>query len=841
MRFRLSIIIVLIIVCVCLQTIIVRGVRKLHGINLTMSTPRIGESVLQRCYPLWKDDNTVVFDLPADSRSICISTNATFLKPLPDEPIDRLRSGWRYAVEYSLLGVDDELLSKERYHFRSTVFQYEKSEAARSDTEPVLSRAFFADTNRLAANTARINLSSNRLKNAKKIRLRLVEADEAIDDVCLRVQSEGVRLGYDEPNLWEQLSAKRRENLSAASIYPEDLLRSDQKLNLLRYRRSSLVPVGVEGRDYKARNLFVDLDADLRRIDDEIAPTGLVGPNRVLSFQLPDDAAGLLKLKFESVERTDVPANVTLQVVGGRKLVEPRRWEVAADSPFNESSSFEVRVDGGLVHLESDQSLVTSFQLTPDSGDTIEVQPSHQLTRMFWIPKDDHLAFRVKRLDDETTTYRISLRKIGCESIPATTVACHLVDSFGETFDTLVFEADFEQSRYDYISDEPDLSVSDKVYRYITLPSKVSAIRFDASIQTRNRGRSCTGIFVGVASRISEMAPVRGVTDEELTTRDWFPIRPVGFDQAIKYHLDAVVQLQPRLPQVREFIATGAYKRESFQPMGDSRGRFIFVPKAAQQLEPKSSPHEYVQLPGDYSLDKADVVSKLALPKAYYFATDDNRPEIRVLRNEKTWGIVKNTRRSGQILLNELPSSESFRLRVDGPRQWHIFLQGLEIDSSRPRYLRRLATIWNSQKRVFDFQREGREREYLTLEYFCPVSDDLSADEEICISIQQLGDKRPSGEQQPKVFQDFILPQRRFVIRHSNVDRDEVCYVSGTTDHTEVYRYRCVLPLGDNLIPGAYRVSVTRESNSPSYLTLSRSVPASPSKRTFYRRRETNQ
>ena len=175
-----------------------------------------------------RKDQWTTFKIPQLAVRLRVLTNAAlFETPDPHVFEGVKRPGWRYSIDYQLLGKSGNVVHESEYHFRANIAQYRDVE-----TGEVFSPSFFQNKPSIPINTRTLFLALDQYEEPiDAIRVRLANHEPAISDVVVRVLNQQLRHGYDKSFTWTRLSTRNRERLSRSNVYTEDLLTDVERTN----------------------------------------------------------------------------------------------------------------------------------------------------------------------------------------------------------------------------------------------------------------------------------------------------------------------------------------------------------------------------------------------------------------------------------------------------------------------------------------------------------------------------------------------------------------------------------------------------------------------------------
>ncbi len=217
---------------------------------LRITGPRVEQLQAARArltYPLDSDAWTL-FAIPAGAKNLRVSTNAN----LPDALVAEPDAVWHYAVAYQLLDVQGRVQTQHVYHHRSRVTRH-----ADPDTNELSPAVFYLDARLKPTDTRNLVVDLARFQSATRVRFRLASKHESVADVAMSIYARTPVAERKLSYLWRRLPREQKQKLAKGLVYSTDFLKQPEQHQLLQNRWQALGPKGIEGRDYRARKLYV--------------------------------------------------------------------------------------------------------------------------------------------------------------------------------------------------------------------------------------------------------------------------------------------------------------------------------------------------------------------------------------------------------------------------------------------------------------------------------------------------------------------------------------------------------------------------------------------------------
>ncbi|MGH8584234.1 MAG: hypothetical protein ACREWG_15965 [Gammaproteobacteria bacterium] len=713
---------------------------------------------------------------------------------------------WKYALHVEIRGAANRLFSRRTYHYRSD-FTETLDASGRSYTSVFYLRE--PDTPLNGRSTA---LELSGIEGDADLSVRLEALDAALSSVLLRVylpaRTDERRLAH----LWGHISDKQKVTLARGSIYPPELLREEEKRNLLRHRRQPLGPAGLAGLDFESRTLYVLEEKEGTEQSDMILPAGVLADReRIAVIPLPEQG-GKLRLHLEQTSAPGAESGT----VGGRWYGSGPQARRRLDIPWQApATTYHGEFGGGLLELEAPRELVIRAYLSAEGGET-EITPSPTLLRGYSVSAARPVEYAITHLGEDATPFKADFRQVLAPAPVAVpiTVAYTLLSEREVTIKAGRFSIAATPSRYDWvIGDLPGLRLSDPVTYYFALPRAVAKVRFrvlGALADTR--------LFVFGATSPPDWVRTVRIPEQQFDfdarqkrQLAWFPLRPEGYERFMLDNTSRPMALQPRPAQEDPLIQSGQYQWSDYLPNGPWHGRQALLPRdPGLPYREEALPSTYAELPRgrEVLLDFPTYRGLEALAPGLVWLADRNLPDdIKVYVDGRLHLAARVRGGAGELRLPHLAAGRH-RLRVEGPGRYFVNHVGGDAGRQVKRLLVRLAeplSYWH--------ERTTTEAENLTLRFFPTMTVGRSV---LRFRIEG-GAGDPLGPEPGWLFRD-----RRFDLRH---DPDLAAPLFESPGERIGRGQRIAIALPQGLSRGHYRIRLALESGPPAYVALSKLTP----------------
>ncbi len=723
---------------------------------------------------------------------------------------------WTYAFDFELLGERDQIIDEGRYFHRTRVSRYRDPLTGAEQQ-----RSFLLEPDLLPVDSRTMRLDFANETHATKLRLRPAELDPALSSVAFRVYQRlpnaAHRLGY----LWQRLGPPQRDRLARGSVYGPDLLRGEEKANLLRHSWKAVGPQGVEGEHYASRKIYGARETVGERIETGLLPDGLyIDADTHGMVPLPE-GSWQVSLSFQALENgspADPDDTVTVRW-HGRGL--DKRWQ-AAIAPDGGEQSLGPAFDGGLLELVSSRAFVV--RAAAESGTTrLDVTPEPTRLPSYTTAHSRAIDFGVDHVGEQSTPIRIDVRgRIPREldSMEAR-VEYALFAADGQSLQQADVNVELVASSYDRLAqNDPRTRLSDPVRLYFRLPPNVQRIQLSSDQE----------LLVSGYSRPPDLTRLVRVPEDYRTFENaegrqpaWFLLRPDEAERLRREMRAFGLLLQKRPPRTDPLLVAGVYDWESYQPEGNWKGRYLMLPReSAFPVRDQALAAVYRELPRGrpVSLRLSGGIGRRQVSPTLVFLRSEKTPaEIELLVDGTSHLRTKIAGSQGELRLPPLrPGRREILLRFDAAGRFYLNHAGASGES----YLRRLALRLDGDGLDFDYEKRSDEAEVLTAEFFTE-SGTRSVLE---VTVGRDHEPRLSAAS------DWTFRNRVYDVAPGT---NALVPVLNTAGHAVDGGRKFWLPLGADLPAGHYRVSIRPTNGTQGYLVLYRLVPGQQVSRLFFR------
>ena len=317
-----------------------------------------------------------------------------------------------------------------------------------------------------------LRLSLEDTEGAARLRVRPAHRDPPLTDILFRVYERRSAAPRHLPYLWQRLGEAQRIRFARASVYGPDLLREEEKQNLLKRQWRVVGPVGAAGADYGVERLYFPREFVGDVVDKTLMPRGLyMSPVARAMIPLPEGEQAVL-LEFADAGDVD-PSGLAGEVrVRWHGPNAGQSWEtrVTVEPGVRQ---LDASLAGGLLELKPDRPLVVRAWLDGPGG-RVEITPQQLRLRTYRADPADPLVFRVDHVDGAPTPFRLDMRALLAPGEVATEMRAEylMLDAEGNELDRGVLRSDLMLSNYDRVSSVgTGVAVTAVSYTHLTLPT----------------------------------------------------------------------------------------------------------------------------------------------------------------------------------------------------------------------------------------------------------------------------------------------------------------------------------------------------------------------------------
>ena len=762
---------------------------------------------------------------------------------------------WLYALQYQVLDNNGNLLKEQIYHHRTAVTVYQESH-----TEEQVRTVFYIDPNKQPTDGRNIRINLNDVSEAATLRLRLHSADPDILDVAIRVYQRQTTDEYKLDYLWHRLNDTQKQALARGNIYQHDLLHEQERRNLLRENYVVTGPLGIAGKKYKPRDIYIHKDIEGEIIRSPVQSYGLfVDALYWITIPLVEQG-GRIRLQFNEAlplpgqNPIKLPATVKIKWYG-RKSKEREEYTFIWNKDHN---VFVHDFAGGLLEIKTIEE-IGAMQAADDSAtdDMPKAKVTEQPTTMRVFTKNDdnvqtpqeitpalvHLSttlvqkdmpveFAISHIRGQATPVRVNLRRLlegGAKreerkEEKKCDLTYILLDAKERSKKTGTMPLTQPRSFYDRTKGQwwGQFEVSDTDSYYLSIPSKITTLRLT----------SLCAVLAVVYNRPPDMLRKTRIPEDYYYNPDksqrqpaWFKLRPKNYEILSQQNRTPLIMIQRRPPRDEENveILAGHYTWEDYRPLGKYRSRYLLTLRDSQlPIRDKALSAFYQPIPKNRAVILQFVNPRRTIqPNLIYRRTHRKPAKIRIFADNKLHYDGYLTGNWGELKLPKLTAkTHTLRLQVRGKNQF--FINHAKPKNGQPIYIKRLVHRFNSKGLRFEYEKRSQDKELISARVYLPKGVQKRLQVQIKLS---------AVPKMTNAYSGWTFLKRHYDLRPA--DEGQIMVLNTRRDFVDAGRF-FVIPLQNDLLPGQYQIELIPQQSLGAYLTLSKITAGLEEQRQFF-------
>ncbi len=757
------------------------------------------------------DEQWLTFPLNGPQDLVRVLTSANIKSNNPY----RLDAVWRYAMRWQILDKEGEVIDDYVYHHRTSSQRFYDQESNRW-----LPGAFYLDSDLVPADGRVIPVNVEALENIGAIRLKVVSRDKEISDVVVRVYERVKPAENKLGKLWARLGVDRQTELARGNVYPVELMREQEKRNLMLNSYRPIGPLGVSGSDYDVRTLYILKDEEEERV---VRPLGLFVSGGIPGVIPVPESGGTIRL--EMVRYTSVtgePSPVTVRWYGqglAKRSSQKFPWKKG-------KVQLVQKFAGGLLEINSSASLVVRAFLQFEGG-WQEITPKPARLRAYLIKQNHSVEFAVEHVANKSTPLRLDFRTFytaqEMKNASRHEIKTQWLDANGKVIRSEKIHFTPSLSRYDVVvGGVPSARVGNPYRLYAWLPSAVKRIRISSKKILTVVGYTRSAAIVYRRRVPEDYYPFRSDIQR---LPAWHLVRPVKYKTLLRSRNTVRLSVQYRPPTDDLDFIKGHYEWEQYFPQGSWLARYLFTPRdTGVRIRDEAQVAMFREIVVNHDNQ---------LTFTYLTGVSQIRPMLIVLRESSRSKPLQVTV-DGKVLYRTsihdrrtsivLPTvtAGSHTINVSAPAGARAYINYVGTDGKV--YLRRLANRFDGKKISFLYHKKSWQREVVSAEFHAPNSTEKRTRMMVSIlGIQRRRDRMLNG---------WTFSRRHFDVRHG---RDTSVLVLGKAREEVREGSRMFIVFDADLEPGNYQVEFEREQGAGGYLNLFRLLPGTAERRRIFR------
>jgi len=797
---------------------------------------------------------------------------------IPDAEIARKGDTFNYAIQYEVQDSSGNVLEEnEYYHYTNLTLYKSKGSAApfasMSSPEPYIT---VLDGKNFIINLR--NLDRTGGNKPKKIRLKLKFKQSPLKTIYVRLYQLQSYPRYKLKTMWQRSPRRFREKMAEGSIYPQELMTDKEKQNAVSRKWDVLAPTGVPDRDFNRSFLFVSDLLEIEAVDTletikSVLPGGIVVHPQLHGIVPLPAGGGLFRFQIDPMLQTPFKPHeppILSVTLFSDKPGETQTFSVPLTL---ESLTLDKQLDGGLLEMTCTHPVSVKVYRV-EGGNTTDITPAPIRLQTYRVGEKMPLQYTVFHMNTglKATPYRIDLRLIfPGESVPVPKVTTQsntpptppqgtsqgntppaspaspegtsqsntppkspqviyrLLDQNNAILRQGTLDFSTVPSVYDRV-DAPGFGVSEKVSYYMDIPPQANRLQFfrganippdtDAYISVFNRPPN-------LARRVEVPGDYQPFTRRQREYRDWFFKPPDNLDELTGQKQAAELTIQPEPSDIDSRLLQGKYRFDLFLPLTHPRLRYIFQPRDTfLPITPQSASTYFSPVPlnRDLTVFFQDHSTSTLFPRLVHSNPRSKASaDAHLFLDGKPWRDITLQGNVGVTPLPSIPPGPH-KFRVDSTSPIDIFID--KTNRLQSLYILRPVIITGSIPIKFEYIKEAKE-ELLSIRVF----NFFGSLQPLTLEVRIQDFPRSTK----KDFRSWTIPQLSFTVTPSGEGKIPVIGLPGR--YADNGRLLAV-PLGEDLPPGKYSITVQIKNNPGCYLSLSRLLPGDFEERQITIRRE---
>ncbi|MGB5774955.1 MAG: hypothetical protein WBP89_09850 [Sedimenticolaceae bacterium] len=788
----------ILLVCLVVLPTLMLGQRiwnALHWDQLAaVLSGRIDRALPSNAY-LALDDGWLEFTLSAKGDALRVRSNAVMDAQFPFEP----RTEWWYAFEFQLLDHAGEVLRQGVYHHRTRATRFRDPDSGRLEN-----RNFLLDPTLRPTDGRSMLVHFNPGQSPAGLRIRPMHMAPPLKSLMFRVYEKTANPTRQLRYQWQRLATSKKVRLARGSVYGVDLLREEEKQNLLRYEWKAVGPLGVEGTQYRSTKLYIARELEGEAIDDGQLPYGLycdAGLRGMIPIPAGDWPVSLQFISFQEAEAE--PADVWVRWYGDGIT---QRWQTrlpAVSGQYTLGRHF----DAGLLEIVATTPLVV--RAWGGGADTRrELTPQPLRLRAYLVDTGAALPVDVDHVGSSATPFRVDVRSRLPVSEPLRQRKLNyaFLDASGRRIGGGRLNLDLVPSPFDRLSQaEPGIQLSEPLRFYFALSPEVAQVRFTAQDELLLTTYTRPPDLVHRVRIPEDYQDVAADLDRQPA---WFLVRPADEERLRREFHTAMLTLQPRPPETDPRLLAGDYDWTLYQPVGSWRARHILVPRREElPLRDRSRGAVYRELTGGRPQRvhfRSPSGLRAVQPSLLYLREQGTPLDVQVKLGDRLHNATQIAGRHGELQLPAV-GPISTHLTIDAGESVRWFIN--QTDTETPAFLRRLAMQLGEDGLTFEYLKQSHAAEVLSGELY------LTSPARVGLRVSIAG-AAPTGSEPRR---EWTFHERLYDIRPEG---GEQVPILNSSKRPLRAGQRFFLPLGSDLPPGRYTLSFSLQHADEGFLTL---------------------
>ncbi len=832
------------ILCITLGIIITTWVIYLNFGAINLKKSNIPAEVLQNSkgieiYKLDRD-KYLRFPLLTQTDLIRIATNAEFSEKMD---LRESSNAEGYVIEVQAYDIGGNLKETKILNFVS------KTEFYFSEDWGMYLPSYFLTSEAIPSQTRINTLNYRDIGKIAELRVKRLDSNNRLNNIFVRVYQP---TGVGDPQLdfyWRNLLPGEKERLAKANLYPVQMLKEDEKENLVKNLWSYVGAAGIPNEDYDAIKLYsvtnphgipydlnllhsgnyiddnhdlaIPIDEDSTNLNLEVISADIIYP-KYMKIWLGDESNNIRALlnSIKTNEQINQDKQKKFQFTEGQNIELTWRGR-GLNQTINLKQSVPNRLlkkdytfNSGLLVLSSNApAYVNITKKTPSGPEPFNPDPAS--INLLRLDPEVPLDFGVFHSENSDVSFRIDLRRVSkviFDDKMSISITYQLLGKDDKIIKTGELKASQGPTKLDFIVKRGNMYISDKDRYYLTFTPEVSKIRILGP----------KDIYVSVFNRLDDwqrhyFIPQDYKTAEsklESIRRTWFYKLPNDYEQIRLAQRTLPIKSQPRIIPENEDVKNSVYDWYSLLPEGNNwSATSILTKRIKAPARSSAEGAEYSTVPVNQEFD-LEIIGyrgeENVAPSLMYSGAENSKITI-FLNNNQYYQTILQSENGNLHLPNVRVGAYKAIIKADRPLKASINYCKNSEDNS---FIKRNVVKINSKPLNFIFEKKSNLEQTITLRAY---STDLKTKK---ISVNIIGQDQPKNE----AVTNYTIRNRDYQLSF-NIDASVQNFIGNRKD--ALYGAEPMfIKMGEELLPGTYKINISSENEDGElYLALSSLTP----------------
>ncbi|WP_166263608.1 hypothetical protein [Marinobacter caseinilyticus] len=695
-----------------------------------------------------------------------------------------------FSLRYQLMDEEGNTLGERTYHYKTALPGTSTLADGRT-----FQRRFYADFSHQATLDQTLFIDLSKLTKVNSIRFQPV--DTPTDDSRI-----GIRLATLETlnppraaRAWQRLSDSQKAEMLDGLIFPHYLATNAEILNRTSDRWNPLGPVGIDGETFETDFLYLlDAPPEPPEPPATFRPPGLYADaNHWITMPVVNAGASLYRLEIMPLDLAEETGPVVAELLyQANDTLEQRTMKFTAEDV---PAIWQKELLPGLLQIRPNQPVVARLFKV---GSNREITPDRMLLPTYQASPFNSLDYHLNDKTGQLQPVRIDVRRFtGQGGQPASRLFIRFLNANEEVLSQSSLSLSDTTTGFQRLAAAPALSVL----------SEPSGIYFAAPAAARKMVLEADGAaLVAVYHRPLNQAITRKLPeqlrpwqDTDARVPNWYLAQPVNADQLMRSKRRHLVEWFHQPIDLNTEVAEGHFEWEPLSTVAPMPQRQVLYPIGyGTPLRDRASSSVFSLLPksGGLTLTLDSSIQGVSFSPELIFHRQNGAPtRVQFFKNGQAWYERGIAGKQGHFSLPVLTAG-NHKITTKAEGTWYI-----NHNLARGSYRRRLAYEIPGNGIRFNVNKTTGE-EVVTLQFFAPP-----ALEKANVRVRISGLSRQSSS----MMSDYTFLNREYTLAPSG---DQTLSL-GTRQSLWSEPVRVAVPLGKDLPPGRYQITIDGDQAEP--------------------------